>query len=69
MYVAWAAAKAHIAQLRRATTCLRSGVVAERNYLTPSAGAVDKRSNPTFKVTRGESSKVRSSSYALLEQP
>ena len=48
---------------------LRSGVVAEGNYLMPSARAVDKRSNPTFKVRTGDSSKVRSSSCALLEQP
>ena len=55
--------------VRGATPCPMSGVVAEGNYLMPSARAVDKRSNPTFKVRTGDSSKVRSSSCALLEQP
>ena len=35
----------------------------------PVVDVTGERSNPTFKVRRGDSSKVRSSSCALLEQP
>ena len=60
-------------QLRGTTPGPRSGVVAQRSYPTPQEQWLHwcrraERSYATFKVRRGDSSKVRSSGCALLEQ-
>ena len=61
-------------QLTGATACPRPGAATERSNPTSKEQRVlghrrAERSYSTFKVRRGNSSKVRSSSCALLEQP
>ena len=63
-----------IALTRRATPRQRSGVAAERSYPTSKERRLHgcrraERSYSMFKVRKGDSSKVRSSSWALLEKP
>ena len=63
-----------IALTRRATPRQRSGVAAERSYPTSKERRLHgcrraERSYSMFKVRKGDSSKVRSSSWALLKKP